>query len=226
MPSLQKTFKWTFISLLLVAGIGLFIWFREPLMHFLQGKELQAFIEQFGIWSGFVYGLIYILVSLLGVSTIVMTILAGTIFGTTNGLLIVVLSATVSAIIAFYLSRRFADNLPKYISDNAIMKKIIEQIEKQADQNGLGLVLLMRLSFMPYIIFSYACGFVQSLKAKDFILGTLLANVFGSFVFIFLGNSIKDSWYVFLGAVILVVFFMQLPKIIKKFTKVKTINQD
>ena len=184
--------------------------------------KVKAFVESFGILAPIAYGLFYIAITLLGISAAAFTILAGVIFGTFKGLIIVVIAATIAATIAFFISRYFKD---KFFSnknkktDEGFMKKMIEKIEDNCEKRGFATIAILRLSFLPYMPLSYASGLVKKLKATDFILATFLTNIFGSFVFIFLGASITESIPLFLGAIILLILFLQVPKIIKKFEK-------
>jgi len=198
----------------LIFGL-LFYYFKNS--PFFQIDYIKTYIDSLGFWGPLVFALIYIVITLVGISAAALTIMAGIIFGVGKGLLVVVISATSSAIIAFYLSRFLKHKFFKNENSNSnIVKKLIGRIEKTCDKNGFSTIALLRLSFMPYIPLSYAAGLVEKLKAFDFILATFLTNIFGSFVFIYLGNSITESIPIFLGAIILLLLFMQIPKLIKK----------
>jgi len=205
------------LSSLLILGFLIFHFKNAP---FFQIEHIKSFVESLGFWGPLVFALIYIIVTIVGISAAAFTILAGVIFGVFNGLLIVVISATISAMIAFYIARTLKDKLfsnkGKKNSNSKIIKNLILKVENSFENNGFLAISILRLSFMPYIPLSYAAGFVNKLKARDFFLATFITNIFGSFVFIYLGNSITQSIPIFLGAIILLVLFMQIPKFIKK----------
>lgn len=95
------------------------------------------------------------------------------------------------------------------------LQSIVNVIEKNCKDNGFTAIAILRLSFMPYIILSYAAGLVKTLRFRDFILATFLTNIFGSFVFIILGASLTQSWPLFIVAVVLVLLFTILSKHLK-----------
>lgn len=200
--------------------IGFLILFSVILINnidFLSLENLENFIDSLGSSAIFVFFILYVVVTLFGFSAAVFTILAGTLFGVKEGLIIVVLAATVAATIAFSISRYFSKYLDEGKIKNKTMKNLIEKIEVQAKKNGFVAICILRLSFLPYIPLSYASGLVKNLKARDFILATFLTNIFGSFVFIFLGASLMESIPLFLLAIVLVLLFLQVPKLVKKY---------
>jgi len=212
------------IFALLIASafaFAVFLWDKVNL------EELKAYINSLGIWGPLVFSCLYVAVALTGISVAFLTTLSGTIFGLVNGLIIVVLAATLSATIAFYLAR-FIFRAPASFEDNTVslQKKnyisgLIEKIEEKSHENGFMIIAILRLSFLPYIPLSYAAGLVKSLSARDFILATFLTNLFGSFVFIFLGASLGENCLLFVLAIILMIAFMQIPKLIKKWSERK-----
>lgn len=183
---------------------------------YFQLERLREFIEGFGMWGIVVYMLIYMVVILTNLPASVFTILAGLLFGVWQSLIAVVIAATISATIAFYIGR-FLFSSTDFRNRKA--REIIKKIEKNAEKNGFTAIAVLRLSFLPYMPLSYAAGLVKNLKAKDFVLATALTNIFGSFVFIFLGASLEESLPLFVFAIILVILFSQTPKVIKKFRK-------
>lgn len=204
-----------FFSLIILISIGYYL---KMLMIF-DKERLTEIIINLGIWGPIVYILIYITVTIVGVSAAIFTILAGTLFGVKKALFIVVIGATIAASIAFFIARYFRENIfNSNKNKKSKLDKIIKKIENNAESRGFVTIVILRLSFLPYIPLSYASGLVKKLKARDFILATFLTNIFGSFVFIFLGASITQSIPIFLGAIILVLLFMQIPKLIKKFS--------
>ena len=208
----------------LLFGLGLlvliFIVYILNYYNLFNIESIRAIVEGTGIFAPLIFMILYVIISLFGVSAAAMTILAGTLFGLVEGLIIVVIAATVSATIAFYVARYFSKRfIKKKIEDKNLFDKLVDRIDKTAEKKGFMTIAILRLSFMPYIPLSYAAGLVKSLKSIDFVLATFITNIFGSFVFIFLGASIVESLPLFILAIILLILFLQLPKLIKKFSK-------
>lgn len=195
-------------------------------------NKIQSIVESSGIYAPIVFGVLYIGVTLTGVSAAFFTVLAGTLFGAVNGLIIVVLSATIAAAISFYIARFFRSKFlesKKSKKNKNILSNLIKKIEMNAKKNGFVTISILRLSFLPYIPLSYASGLVKNLKFSDFILATLITNVFGSFVFIFLGDRIKELLQgnfdiqtiitLLISIALLICFIVFVPKIAKRFQK-------
>ena len=180
---------------------------------------IQDFVLGFGMLAPVIFILIYIVGTLIGISAVIFTILAGTIFGLWWGWLIVVVAATISANVAFVIARYFKSFFEKYqrrSRKKSVITNLVEKIENNAKKNGFTTIVLLRMSFLPYIPLSYASGLVKNLKMRHFTLATMLTNVLGSFFFIFLGFSITQSLPYFIVGIVLVITFSQLPKIIKR----------
>ncbi|MCH8520202.1 MAG: VTT domain-containing protein [Nanoarchaeota archaeon] len=212
---IKKIILYSLILLFILILIGNFIF------EIITFEIIETFLEPFGSYSMIIFALLYIIITLFGFSAVVFTVLAGTLFGIGWGLVIVVIAATLASGIAFYIARYFSTIFFKGEIKNQALHNLIEKIEKNCDKNGFTTIVILRLSFMPYIPLSYAAGLVKTLKFRDFILATFITNIFGSFVFIVLGASITKSWYVFVGAIMLVLLFTQFPKLIKKYSKLK-----
>ncbi|MFT4244563.1 MAG: TVP38/TMEM64 family protein [Candidatus Woesearchaeota archaeon] len=209
----KKNIIWgLFITFIIIILISIHFLFDE-----ISVEGIIQFVRSFGIFSIVIFALIYIGISLTGFSAVVLTVLAGTLFGLWLGLIVVVISATISAGIGFYISRFLSHKfIQKGKIHNKTIQSFVEKIEKNCEQNGFITIAILRLSFLPYIPLSYATGLVKTLKFRDFILATFLTNIFGSFVFIVLGASLTQSWPLFVGAIILLILFMWVPKVIKK----------
>lgn len=216
---MNKVIRYAIISFfVLILFLILYILYQNNLLNV---DSIRGLIESKGIFGPIIFILLYIVISLFGISAAAMTILAGTLFGLLQGLIIVVIAATISATIAFYFARFFSERIikNKKKKDEGLFNKMVKKIEETAEKKGFMTIAILRLSFMPYILLSYAAGFVKTLKARDFILATFLTNIFGSFVFIFLGASIVESLPLFLLAIVLLILFFQVPKIVKKYHK-------
>lgn len=183
--------------------------FFNPL-EFISTDKISSFISSFGVFGPLVFGLLYISISLFGISAAALTILAGVLFSLPVAMSVVVVSATIVATLGFLISRYFSKYLPKKES------KLVKKIEEKCERNGFLGIAVLRLLFLPYMPLSYAAGLVKKLKLRDFVLATFLTNIFGSFFFIFLGYSLTKSLPYVIVAIILLIGFFQIPKLIKK----------
>lgn len=195
------------ISVLIVLTI--IALFFNPL-EYISTDKISSFISSFGVFGPLVFGLLYIIISLFGISAAALTILAGVLFSLPVAMSVVVISATIVATLGFLISRYFS----KYLSNKE--SKLVKKVEEKCEKNGFLAIAILRLLFLPYMPLSYAAGLVKKLKLKDFVLATFLTNIFGSFFFIFLGYSLTKSLPYVIVAILLLIGFFQIPKLLKK----------
>ncbi|MEX0668807.1 MAG: VTT domain-containing protein [Candidatus Saccharimonadales bacterium] len=198
------------VSALVVLGLLI------RLYDFIDLGAIVTFVEDLGFMGIFVYGLIYFILSLVGISTAVLTVFAGTLFGVVLGMGVAITAATASATVAFYVARYAKKRLRTRFGGRNTNQGIVHRIESTADTSGFSTIALMRLSFLPYIPVSYGAGLVDSLRFHHFFWATFLKNIFGAFVFVFLGASFREGLPFFLAAVALVIVYMLLSKRIKR----------
>ncbi len=199
----------------LLVGIVLsliLLYFFTPLKMYLTPTALRTFIEQFGTAAPLIYILLYIVLTLIFFPATVVTILGGLVFGTFFGVVYAVIGATIAATFAFYIARYFGRQTVE-----KLLKGKVEKVDEKISSNGFASIATMRLLFLPYMPISYAAGLTK-VKAKDFVLATLLTNIPGAFAFAYLGNSFGDLRKIVI-AIVLVILVMSTPKIFKKFKK-------
>ncbi len=177
-------------------------------------------------WIGLIlYGVLFIVLGLLGLSKIAMTVLAGVLFGPVVAMIVTVIAATIAAVIAYYIAYHFQDTLYRRMKKNdkdkgSISKwhKLIYKIEQNAETRGFYTIAIVRLSFVPLMMTSYAAGLIRTLKFRDFFWAMLATNVYMHAVYIFVGTSWQQNLPIFLAAIALLLLFIQTPKLINKFS--------
>jgi len=127
----------------------------------------------------------------------------------------------VGASIAFFvgrtLGRKFAASL---IGDR--LKKYDDAIER----NGFATVLYLRLVYFPFTPMNFGMGLTK-VRFRDYLLGTGLGIIVGTFIFTFFIGTLKEVWasgnwgelisFKVFFSIGLFVFSFFIPKIIKKF---------
>jgi uncharacterized membrane protein YdjX (TVP38/TMEM64 family) len=124
--------------------------------------------------------------------------------------------AAAAFVIGRTLGREFAAGL---IGDK--LKKYDEAIER----NGFATVLYLRLVYFPFTPMNFGMGLTR-VKFMDYIWGTGLGIIVGTFIFTFFIGTIKQVWasgdwgqlisFKVFFSIALFVFSFFLPKIIKK----------
>jgi uncharacterized membrane protein YdjX (TVP38/TMEM64 family) len=201
--------------------IGAIILVRyTPIKDYLSAEQLGHFLDTAGIWAPMVFILIYTVGVCLFVPGRLLTGLGAAIFGPYWGFLYVWIGAMLGACAAFVigrtLGREFAASL---IGDR--LKKYDEAIER----NGFATVLYLRLVYFPFTPMNFGMGLTR-VRFWDYVVGTGLGIIVGTFIFTFFIGTIKDVWdsgnwgellsFKVFFSLALFVFSFFIPKLIKK----------
>ena len=131
---------------------------------------------------------IYILIVLLILPASWLSLLSGFLYGSYLGSIIVFISASIGASVAFFLSKTFFAKKLKTLFNRypklSVMEKVVEK-------GGLKLIFLTRLSpIFPFSILNYFYG-LNNIKFRDFALG-LLGIIPGTFLYCSIGSLAKS----------------------------------
>ena len=185
--------------------MGFWAFFRQ--FDRLTAENINLFIAGFGPWAPLVFVLLYTISSPIPFIATFMSAAAGLLFGVLPGMMLSIVAATLSGVIPFYLAR----NLGRDWVEKRIKNEQLQQAyEKSEGQGGFLFVLLMRLiPVLPWEVQNYVAGLTK-VKIPEFLLGTVIGIIPGSFALNFLGGSISDptSWEFFLAVGLNVVAFL------------------
>ncbi len=188
--------------------------------EFLTVEKFGALLAAAGIWAPLAFILVYALGVCLFIPGTLLTALGAAIFGPYWGFLYVWVAAMLGAaggfLIGRYLGREFAASL---IGDR--LKKYDDAIER----NGFATVLYLRLVYFPFTAMNFGMGLTK-VGFRDYLWGTGLGILVGTFIFTFFVGTIKEvwgsgqwanllTWKVFFSLG-LFVFSLFIPKIINK----------
>jgi len=154
---------------------------------FLENIYNMSFFFNTGIGI-FSFVCIYILIVLLILPASWLTLLSGFLYGSYFGSIIVFISASIGASVAFFVSKSFfakkLKNLFSRYPKLSVMEKVVEK-------GGFKLIFLARLSpIFPFSILNYFYG-LNNVKFKDFALG-LLGIIPGTFLYCSIGSLAKS----------------------------------
>ena len=143
------------------------------------------FSTGFGIFS---FVCIYILIVLLILPASWLSLLAGFLYGSYLGSIIVFISASIGASVAFFVSKSF---FAKKLKNLFSRYPKLSVLEKVVEKGGLKLIFLARLSpIFPFSILNYFYG-LNNVKFRDFALG-LLGIIPGTFLYCSIGSLAKS----------------------------------
>ena len=214
--------KATIKAIILVAFIvgAIFLIRFTPVKNYLTAEALSRFLETAGLWAPLVYIVIYVVGVCLFLPGTLLTGLGPAIFGAYWGFVYVWIGAMIGASAAFFigrtLGREFAASL---IGDK--LKKYDDAIER----NGFATVLYLRLVYFPFTPMNFGMGLTK-VRFRDYVAGTGLGIIVGTFIFTFFIGTLKDIWtsgnwgelisFRVFFSIGLFIFSFFIPKIIKK----------
>ena len=184
------------------------------------------------VWGPLLFVLLYSLRPLVLFPATWLTILAGSFFGFQTGLLLTLIGATGSALVAYSVARWFNRNYtPQDVADLSGWKHLLRNHTFES-------TLFMRLSFLPFDPISYLAGALK-LPPVQFITASLIGIIPGSATFVALGasvdlkqlvregvsTSILDVSYIFMSlGIFIVALFISYIARVRQARKTKKIS--
>jgi len=202
-----------------LAGAILVVRFT-PVRAYLTAAALGELLDSAGIWAPVLFILVYAAGICLFVPGTLLTTLGAVLFGAYRGFVYVWIGAMLGASAAFWIGRtlgrefaasRIGDRLRKY--DEAI------------ERNGFATVLYLRLVYFPFTPMNFGMG-LTGVRFRDYLFGTGLGIVVGTFLFTFFVGTVKEVWvsgnwadllsFKVIFSVALFIFSFFIPKILRK----------
>lgn len=218
----KKTSKAIFKAIVFVVFIiaAIFLIRFTPVKNYLTADALGGFLEGAGLWAPVVYMMTYAAGVCLFVPGTLLTGLGAAIFGAYWGFLYVWIGAMMGAGGAFFIGRTLGrDFAASLIGDK--LKKYDDAIER----NGFATVLYLRLVYFPFTPMNFGMGLTK-VRFRDYIAGTGLGIIVGTFIFTFFIGTLKNVWasgnwgelisFKVFFSIGLFIFSFFIPKIIKK----------
>uniref|UniRef100_A0A804N9T6 VTT domain-containing protein n=1 Tax=Zea mays TaxID=4577 RepID=A0A804N9T6_MAIZE len=143
--------------------------YKDQINTFL--TQFSGFIDGYGPAGYALFVLVYAGLEVLAIPAIPLTMSAGLLFGSVTGTIIVSISGTLAAAVAFLIARYFArERILKLVEGN---KKFLA-IDKAIGENGFKVVTLLRLSpLLPFSLGNYLYG-LTSVKFLPYVLGRFM----------------------------------------------------
>jgi uncharacterized membrane protein YdjX (TVP38/TMEM64 family) len=192
----ERTWFQVSLVVLVFALFAAMAWYYFQQYDRFNRENLEAFIREFGPWAPVAYAVVYVLSSPIPFLAPVISAVGGLLFGTLQGMLIVLVTATISALIPFTLARQLGRD---WVESKVKGKKIEEVYRQSEGEKGFTFIVLMRLvPVLPWEVQNYVAGLTQ-VTVPIFIAGTVLGIIPGSFSLVFLGAAATDptSWQFF-----------------------------
>ncbi|GJL65733.1 MAG: hypothetical protein NPIRA05_07040 [Nitrospirales bacterium] len=204
--------KWLSVAgFVLALACAYWVLHSYDLTEYLQPIRLVEFIQSFGMIAPVVFVSIMALAVVVSpIPSIPLDLAAGVAFGPWLGTLYAVIGAEIGAIISFLIGRKLGRDVIA-----RLLKSDVVFCEKCSDHHLMGFVFLSRLlPIFSFDLVSYGAG-LTSMSLKAFALATLVGMIPPTFALVYFGSSaLAVDWLVILLGIILVGFFLVLPKLL------------
>jgi uncharacterized membrane protein YdjX (TVP38/TMEM64 family) len=155
-------------------------------------ETAQRFIDTVGgsWWGIFAYVFVYLARPIVLFPASILTIVGGILFGPVLGVLVVIIAANASAMIAYGIGR-LVGRAPGTDDQRSAEQTttFVRRWSNRMRDHSFETVLIMRLLFLPYDLVNYVSGMLR-LRWLPFLLATALGSLPGTVSFVLLGASI------------------------------------
>jgi uncharacterized membrane protein YdjX (TVP38/TMEM64 family) len=209
------------ISLLIFIVVAIVTVRYSPLKNYFTPEGLGRFLDTAGIWAPIIFILVYASGVCLFVPGTLLTGLGAAIFGAYWGFLYVWFGAMIGAGLAFWIGRSLGRDFAA-----SLIGTRLKRYDDAIARNGFATVLYLRLVYFPFTPMNFGMGLTK-VHFSDYLFGTGLGIVVGTFIFTFFIGTLKEVWAsgnwaqlisvkVFFSIALFVLSFF-IPKIIKMF---------
>lgn len=210
------------ISLLTIFIVTAILLVRlTPILSYLTPESLGAFLGKAGLWAPLIFIGVYAAGVCIFIPGTLLTGLGAAIFGPYWGFVWVWIGAMIGATVAFIIGR----TLGREFAAGLIGEKL-RRYDDGIEQNGFATVLYLRLIYFPFTPMNFGMGLTK-VRFWDYLAGTGLGIVVGTFIFTFFIGTLKNVWasgdwlelvsFKVFFSIGLFVFSFFIPRIIKQF---------
>ena len=150
-------------------------------------NQLQAWLEDMGIFAPIIYVVLYTIGTLLILPSTPLNLTGGALFGIWWGTFWTTVAAIIAAIAAFAFTRT--------VGKEVIAQKFAgrwEAIDAEIRQGGLFYMFSIRLlPIIPYGLVNFAAG-LTSIRWRDYLIGTVLGTLPGVLPFVMMGSGFTE----------------------------------
>jgi uncharacterized membrane protein YdjX (TVP38/TMEM64 family) len=180
----RRAFPWKPLLAVLALAALAFAWRSLPLGAWI--ASFEAWVADLGPLAGVVYGLAYVAAALLFVPGSLLTLGAGLVFGLGWGIVLVSISSTTAAALAFLIARYLAR--PR-VEALARKNEKFRAIDAAIGQKGWKIVGLLRLSpIVPFSISNYLYG-LTAVRFWPYVLASWIGMLPATVLYVYLGAA-------------------------------------
>lgn len=155
--------------------------------------DARGRIDKLGFWGPVAFiGAYALLVSVTFPGTLA-TVLGATLFPIGEAFVYVILGAMLGSSVSFAIGRFLGrDAVEGLLSkgDSSIFERI-RAMTQTFEDNGVMAVAYLRMAYVPFVVLNYLAP-LTGIRFRDFFVGTFFGILTGTFVFVFMGNTLGD----------------------------------
>jgi uncharacterized membrane protein YdjX (TVP38/TMEM64 family) len=180
------------VLVLVFAALYFFFPVRQLLDDFI------VWVQGLGVWGGVVFGLVYVLAAVLFVPGSVITLAAGFTFGVVWGTVIVSLSSTLGAALAFLIGRFLAQD---WVAEKVEDYPRFHALYRAIDKEGFKTVMLARLvPIFPFGLLNYGFS-VTRVPFWKYVLASWIGMFPATVMYVYFGSAAGSLARVLAGEV-------------------------
>lgn len=167
-------------ALLAVRGTGI--------QRHLTADYLATVLKTAGPWAPVAYVFVYAAGVCLFVPGTLLTAIAAAIFVPYLGFVVVWAGAMLGASLAFWIGRTLGRDFAA-----SLIGSRLKRYDNAIERNGFATVLYLRLVYFPFTPMNFGMGLTK-VRFSDYLWGTALGILVGTFVFTFFIGTVRDIW--------------------------------
>ena len=191
-----------------------------PIRDVFTADKMSAVVQEAGLWAPLLFMLIYAVGVCLFFPGTVLAGIGAIIFGPYWAFPYVWVAAMAGASASFFIGRTLGRDLAASLVGDRLRK-----YDDAIGRNGFATVFYLRMVYFPFTIMNFGMGLTK-VRFWDYLWGTGLGIIVGSFIFTFFVGTLKEVWasgewgqllsWRVLFSLGLFVFSFFIPKIIEK----------
>jgi uncharacterized membrane protein YdjX (TVP38/TMEM64 family) len=182
----RATVKIFLLGVFILTALAL-IWLT-PVITYLSAESLGVLLEKAGLWAPLAFIGVYAAGVCLFVPGSLLTGLGAAIFGPYWGFLWVWIGAMIGAGLSFFIGRTLGREFAASLVGGKLRK-----YDDAIENNGFATVLYLRLIYFPFTPMNFGMGLTK-VRFRDYLSGTGLGIIVGTFIFTFFIGTLKDIW--------------------------------
>lgn len=182
-----------FVCILLTGVMA--VWMSD-LASFGDVAGLRQTVESAGVFAPLIYIVLFALSVVFALPATAITLVGAALFEPIAAYFIILTGAMLGACASFGLGRWLGRDFVAQLLSSSDQSKLLDRLsrlDRALEQRGFATMTYLRLGHLPYFLPSYI-GALTRMRFRDYFWGTLVGSIPNTFVFVFLGDTLRRAW--------------------------------